>query len=915
MPLEEYRAKRDFTHTPEPAGGSAEDAPLLRFVVQKHAARALHYDFRLELDGVLMSWAIPKGPSLDSHDKRLAVHVEDHPIEYGTFEGTIPAGEYGGGTVIVWDRGTWQPVGDPHAGLAKGDFKFDLLGEKLQGRWVLVRLKPRPGEKRDNWLLIKEKDSFVRGADEFSVTSSLPDSVASGRSIEEVAAGEPGEGVGGGGSRRDSSDGPVGSAPAKPSANPLPGLATAGSSDGSKGKTEGGIAATAVLGAVTDSGQPSGATGQPTGLAQSAVPGSIDLELATLVNVPPDGNEWLAEAKYDGYRLVLVLEDGRVRALTRSGADWSDRFPGLVAAAAGLPASSAVIDGEAVVFDDAGVSRFEQLQAALGSHPERISFAAFDLLHLNGFDLRGQPLIARKELLATLLAEPSGSPSSTGAVSVVGASGAAGSSGASAAGVLRYADHIVGGGRELFATACSAGLEGVVCKRADSAYVAGRGRDWQKVKCRHTQELVVGGYTEGQGSRGELGSLLVGYYDGGRLVYAGRVGSGLDERTLGELIALLRAATRPDSPFDPAPALSGHAVHWAEPRLVIEAAFREWTKDGVLRQPVFLGVREDKPAREVVREAALDRTDFGQPETVAGVRVTNPQKLLFPETDFEKRALAAYYEAIAPRMLTHVGNRPLTLLRCPVGHGRSCFYQRHPDAGLPRDVHTLGHMLTGHAEEDMLLWVDSAAGLVSLAQMGVLEVHTWLSRTDMPTRPDRIIFDLDPGPGLSWAQICQGARIVREEFSVLGLRSYVKSTGSKGLHVMVPLEPVWEFGRVRSLCKAIVDGIVSRHPQLFVGKAAKDIRTERIFLDYLRNAEGASAIAPYSTRNLSGPSCAVPLAWDELTDDLDIRAMTPSRVLERVSAGIDPWEHLTDDTVDEPTLLTAEKTAEGSLGL
>jgi bifunctional non-homologous end joining protein LigD len=599
---------------------------------------------------------------------------------------------------------------------------------------------------------------------------------------------------------------------------------------------------------------------------QSPVPGSIPLELATLVNVPPTGDEWLAEAKYDGYRLVLTLEDGQVRALTRSGADWTDRFSGLAAAVAQLPASSAVLDGEAVVFDDAGVSRFEQLQTALGSHPERISFAAFDLLHLNGFDLRDQPLVARKELLATLLAEPPAP--------------------------LRYADHIVGGGPELYATACSAGLEGVVCKRADSRYVAGRGRDWQKVKCRHTQELVVGGFTEGQGSRGELGSLLVGYHEGARLVYAGRVGSGFDERTLAELTALLRAAERPDSPFDPAPTISGHEIHWAEPHLVIEAAFREWTKDGVLRQPVFLGVREDKPAEEVVREAALDRSDFGQPESIAGVRVTNPQKLLFPESDFEKRALAEYYEAIAPAMLPHVANRPLTLLRCPIGHGRSCFYQRHPDAGLPRDVHTLGHTLTGHAEEDLLLWVDSAAGLVSLAQMGVLEIHTWLSGTDMPTRPDRIIFDLDPGPGLTWPRIAEGARIVREEFSALGFTSFLKSTGSKGLHVVVPIEASWEFVGVRSLCKAITDTIVAHHPELFVGKAAKDIRTERIFLDYLRNSEGASAVAPYSTRNLSGPSVAVPLAWDELTDDLDIRSMTPQRVLERVGSGIDPWESI-----------------------
>ena len=872
MPLDEYHAKRDFTHTPEPEGGAADAAPALRFVIQKHAARALHYDFRLELDGVLMSWAIPKGPSLDPHDKRLAVHVEDHPIEYGTFEGTIPKGEYGGGTVIVWDRGTWAPVGDPHAGLAKGDFKFDVFGEKLQGRWVLVRLKPRAGEKRDNWLLIKERDEHVRPAEEFSVTVELPDSAATGRSITEVAEGEPAEGgleEGAGGGRPPrpgGEDDPDTGGPADPSANPLLQPAT-GAGNPSKG------------GAATTS---------PASPAAAPFPSSIALELATLVNLPPEGGEWVAEAKYDGYRLVLTLEDGRVRALTRSGADWSDRFPSLVAAVAQLPASSAVIDGEAVVFDDAGVTRFEALQSALGAHPERISLAAFDLLYLNGFDLRDQPLVARKELLATLLSQSD--------------------PGAGPHPVLRYADHVAGGGRELYAAACSAGLEGVVCKRADSRYVAGRGRDWQKVKCRHTQELVVGGFTEGQGSRGELGSLLVGTYDGERLVYAGRVGSGFDERTLGELAAELAAVERPSSPFDPAPAISGHVVHWVEPALVIEAAFRQWTSDGVLRQPVFLGVREDKPAREVVRESAIDRTDFGKPATVAGVRVTNPQKLLFPESDFEKLTLAEYYEAIAPAMLPHVAHRPLTLLRCPVGHGRSCFYQRHPDAGLPNDIHTLGHVLTGHAEKDELLWVDSAEGLVSLAQMGVLEIHTWLSRTDTPTRPDRIVFDLDPGPNVAWPQIAEGARIVREEFAALGLTSHLKSTGSKGLHVAIALDPVWEFVAIRSLCKAVVDSIVTRYPALFVGKAAKNLRDGRIFLDYLRNSEGASAIAPFSTRNLAGPSCSVPLSWAELTDDLDIRALTPSAVLARVAAGTDPWANIAEEVVGADTLEAARVT-------
>jgi bifunctional non-homologous end joining protein LigD len=523
------------------------------------------------------------------------------------------------------------------------------------------------------------------------------------------------------------------------------------------------------------------------------------------------------------------------------------------------------------------------------------------------------PLAQRKELLRTLLADEGASS------------------------LLRYADHVDSSARELYAHACSAGLEGVVCKRADSRYVSGRGRDWQKVKCRHTQELVVGGFTEGQGSRGALGSLLVGTFEGERLVYAGRVGSGFDEATLAALAARLGTLARTTSPFEPAPRVAGHVVHWTEPALVVEAAFREWTAEGVLRQPVFLGVREDKEPREVVRERpeaastddaaepgsepagepgpgakkprAAKRNEFGSPTAVLGVRVTNPEKPLFPDSAFPKLSLAEYYAAVAPAMLPHVAERPLTLVRCPLGHGRACFYQRHPDAGLSPQIRTFSHVLTGHKDADELLYVDSAEGLVALAQMGALEIHTWLSLVDSPTRPDRIVFDLDPGPGVDWAQICSAARLVREECGELGFTPFVKSTGSKGLHVVLPIEPVWEFVRVRALSKSIVDRLASGNPDMFTGKMAKDARGGRIFLDYLRNAEGASAVAPYSTRNLSGPSCSVPLAWDELTDDLDIRAFTTEHVLARVAAGTDPWAGLHDAAAGTRVLKSAEKPA------
>ncbi|HEY5540779.1 MAG TPA: DNA ligase D [Coriobacteriia bacterium] len=825
MPLEEYRAKRDFAHTPEPVSGAPATDGALTFVVQKHDARALHYDFRLELDGVLVSWAVPKGPSLDPHDKRLAVHVEDHPLDYGGFEGTIPAGEYGAGSVILWDRGTWQPLGDPHAGMARGDFKFSLQGEKLRGLWVLVRLKPRHGEKRENWLLIKERDEFARPREEYDVLAEQPDS---------------------------------------------------------------------VLGAEGDGGNP--ADPQPSS-APTPFPATVDLELATLVDRPPDGEEWVAEVKYDGYRVVLALDGGQARAFTRSHADWSDRFSGLTRAAAQLPASSAVIDGEAVVFDAQGVSRFELLQKELGQHPEKVAFAAFDLLYLNGYDLRDLPLTQRKELLRDLLAEqPATAP-------------------------IRYADHVAGGGAEFYRHACLADLEGIVCKRANSPYAPGRGREWVKIKCRQSQELVVGGFTEGAGSRAALGSVLVGTYDGERLAYAGRIGSGFDEATVASLRARLDALERPDPPFDPAPHITGHIVHWTSPEVVIEAAFREWTAEGVLRQPVFLGVREDKPATDVVRErptadepavslATPVAVAAGDHTSVLGVRITNPDKLLFPESPgFTKLDFARYYAAIAPLMLPEVAERPLTLLRCPVGQGQDCFYQRHPDAGLPAHVHRLKHTLKSEPVE--LLYVDSAEGLVALAQMGAGEVHAWLSRTDAPTRPDRICFDLDPGPDVAWAQIRSAALLVREECERLGFSAFLKSTGSKGLHVVLPIEPVWEFDRVRAFSKHIVDRLVARHPEALVGKMAKDARGGRVFFDYLRNAEGASAVAAYSTRMKPGPSCAVPLAWDELTDDLDIRTFTPERVLARAAAGTDPWRGLADAGTGAKLLRSAEQALEG----
>jgi bifunctional non-homologous end joining protein LigD len=670
----------------------------------------------------------------------------------------------------------------------------------------------------------------------------------------------------------------------------------------------------------------------------------IDFELATLVDEPPQHGDWLAEVKYDGYRAAFTLENGVGRAFSRSHADWSDKFAPLVSAVEELAADSAIIDGEVVVFDERGVSRFELLQQALGTHPERLTLAAFDLLYLNGYDLREMPIEKRKELLAQLLG---GEERST----------------------LRYADHVLGGLDDFFGRACDADLEGMICKRAGSRYVGGRGREWLKVKCEQQQEFVVGGFTEGAGARESLGSVLVGTFDADKLVYHGRVGSGLNEALVASLRKRLEAIEVEKPAFDPPPHITGvRKVHWTRPEIVVEAKFREWTRDGHLRQPVFLGLREDKDPHDVIRERPTDveraegtepvrdamplkadasrrsaersaeghagsevsgeRKDRGRvprpPQTarptggpgsnmVLGITITNPEKRLFPDSDFDKLACARYYEAVAPLMFAHVAERPLTLYRCPVGSGtkEGCFWQRHPDMGIAKQIKTFPHRIK-HGEYDFL-YIDSPDGIVALAQMGVAEIHTWMSRYDEPRRPDRICFDLDPGPDVEWPEIVAIAEMVRDEFSAMGFTPFLKSTGGKGLHVVMPIEPVWEFVRVRNLCKAIVDRLVARHPDRLVGKMAKEIRAGRIFLDYVRNTEGSSAVAPYSTRMREGPTCAVPLTWDELDPKCDMRSMTPPEVLKRVKrdADRDAWSDMDDASAGSRILKAAEKTLEG----
>ncbi len=814
MTLEDYRAKRDFTVTPEPPGEPAGGEGR-RFVVQKHAASRLHYDFRLELDGVLLSWAVPKGPSLDPRDKHLAVRVEDHPVEYGSFEGTIPAGEYGGGTVALWDRGTWEPVGDPHAALANGDLKFTLRGEKLTGGWVLVRMRRRAEERGpENWLLIKHRDGHAREGGGSAILTERPESVATGRTIEEIT--------------EDRADG-----------------------------TRIDPAALATLPG-----------------ARPAEPGAgiASPQLATRADAPPAGGDWLHEIKIDGYRAIATVRDGLPGVRSRSGVDWTGRWPRLERALARLDATSAVLDGEIAVDAGDGRTDFAALQTELGAgRDERLVYHVFDLLHLNGYDLTGVALTERKALLRALL-------------------------GAARSGPLRYLDDVRGDGAAVLAAACELGLEGVVSKRADARYRPGeRGDSWRKSKCAERQEFVIVGWTPPSGARTGLGALLlaVNEPDGG-LRYVGKVGSGLSDRTLRNLAARLASIETATPPVDRGAARAPAGARWVSPRIVAEVSFTEWTRDGHLRHPVFLGLREDRDPAEVLREAP-----GAAPAPGSAVKLTHPGRVLWPESGTTKRDLADYYQAVAPHMLPYVLGRPLSMVRCPSGvtelggsSARSkrqpCFFHKHPGPDFPGPFGRVEVRESGGP--GVYLLITEAASLVALAQMGVLEIHTWESRVPTLERPDVMVFDLDPSPETGWDAVVTAARLVRGVLDGLGLTSLVKTTGSSGLHVCVPLDPIHDWSEVKRFSRAVAEAIAAHEPDRYVATMSKAKRAGRVYIDYVRNSRGATFIAPYSTRAHTRPTVSVPLRWDELggrirSDSYDIRSVR--RRLSHLEG--DPW--------------------------
>ncbi len=842
MPLREYRKKRDFGRTPEPAPRAIarKTRAIARktravarkkgadraYVIQKHDASRLHYDFRLEHDGVLKSWAVPKGPSLDPAEKRLAVQVEDHPLEYGGFEGVIPKGEYGAGPVLLWDRGRWIPKGDVDAGLRKGHLEFELEGEKLEGAWDLVRLGGASRDGKD-WLLIKRRDAAAR-ADGKSIVDALPRSVASGRAIERIANGKH------------------------------------RATWHSNAKSTKSIA------------KPRSRTKVRTpNVKSAALPAFVDPELATLVEAAPNGDDWFHEIKYDGYRMLARLEKGSVRWITRNGLDWTDRFENLSRAIAALSAQSALFDGEVVVERADGTTSFQDLQNAFrGAGSSALRYVVFDLLHLDGLDLRPAALEERKKALRRVLGR--------------------------ARDPLRYSDHVQGEGPAFHRRACKLGLEGIVSKRRESPYRSGRGRDWLKVKCGKSQEVVVVGYTEPTGSRVGFGALVVGVHEKKRLRYAGRVGTGFDETTLRGLKKELASLEVPSAPFDePVPRPAARGVHWVEPRLVANVRFSGWTSDGVLRHPTFQGLREDKPASAVARERAR-KTPSGKTTkerkpgerattTVAGIEITHPDRVLYPGTEITKIDLARFYERIAPWILPHVRLRPLSIVRCPAGQGGPCFFQKHEHGNFPDAV---GSVTVKEKEgQGRYLTIDAKEGLVALVQMGALELHPWGSGNDRLEHPDQVIFDVDPAPDVGWDAVADAARTLHAFLAELGLESFLKTTGGKGLHVVVPLDRKQEWEEVKDFSHAISLRLVEADPKRYLAVASKAQRKGKIFVDWLRNARGATAVAAYSTRARPGAPVATPVAWSELDGSLRSDTYTVVNLEERLrKRRRDPWE-------------------------
>lgn len=864
--LAEYKQKRHFDRTSEPRARIAARQGR-SFVIQKHDASRLHYDFRLELDGVLKSWAVPKGPSLDPKVKRLAVEVEDHPVEYGEFEGVIPQGEYGGGTVLLWDTGTWEPVGDARTGYRSGKLKFKLFGEKLHGGWILVRSSSsRKTSDGKVWLLIKERDDSAQNSDVGDILEDAPLSVVSRRNLKDIASAKdrvwPSKRSGAlrHGTKRKANHGP----PKRIS------------------KVHSTTKASRSL------------VAQIAGAEPAELPASMEVELATLTEEPPEGDQWLHEIKFDGYRMVCRIDGDEVKFISRNQQDWTDRLQPLASAVQRLGIAKGLLDGEIVCLRSDGTTDFQALQNAFrDGRMTDLHYYVFDVIYLDGYSLMGVPLEERKRVLKDLLSTPRPSEIQPNKI--------------------HFSDHLEGSGKELIENACGLHLEGIISKRRDKPYRAGRGADWLKIKCLKSDEFVIGGFTEPTGSRSDLGALLVGYFDEqGELKYSGKVGTGFDRKTLDSLLKKLSPLERKLSPFSDLTRRTGQVrtAHWVKPVCVAQVTYGSKTTDGKLRHASFQGLREDKPAADVHLEKAVPVTrlvkkseprqklkrakEVNSPQgqdRLHGVELTSPQKLLYPKDGITKLDLATYYADIAEWIMPHVVNRPLSLVRCPNGIDEESFFQKHPGSATPSELGEVSIEEKNGPEKYSV--VKDVQGLISLAQISAVEIHAWGSRTDNIEKPDRLVFDLDPDPAVDWQKVVESARQIREFLEALGLKSFVKTTGGKGLHLVVPIDRRHQWEEVKSFCRLVAETIADTAPALYTAKMTKAVRSNRIFIDYLRNGRGATAIVPYSTRARAGATVSAPLTWKELTPQITSDHFNLVNIQKRLkSLRKDPWAEI-----------------------
>ncbi|RVD17628.1 DNA ligase D [Mesorhizobium sp. M4B.F.Ca.ET.017.02.2.1] len=824
--LKPYRAKREFSRTPEPVGGVVFDAGN-RFVVHKHHATADHYDLRLEVGGVLKSWAVPRGPSLNPADKRLAVETEDHPLEYIDFEGVIPEGEYGGGPMIVWDTGTWAPMEDVEKSLRTGAFKFRLAGEKLNGGWMLTRLKPKPGEDeaKKNWLLFKERD--LASDTKLDILEARPESVKSGRRIEELAA-----------PPRKAERLPPKAGSLKPGALP--------------------------------------------GAVKAAPPSRIEPQLATQVPKPPGGEgpaentseHWLHEIKFDGYRTMAHVVDGEVRLITRGGIDWTKRYGDLPQAFARLPVSQAIIDGEIMVLDEKGISRFALLQDALSAGAgSKLHFYAFDLLHLDGWDLRKAPLRKRKALLAELLA------------------------GQAANAAIQFSDHVEGDGQGLYEQASDLGLEGVVSKRADAIYQSGRTKSWTKVKAQKTDDFVIAGYTVSDRAEG-LAALGMAEFENGELHYRGKVGTGFDRDMATDLLARLERLTAGATPPEGAPREIMREMHWVKPLLSARIRYSNRTADNAIRHGVFRGLRD---VGGLTTPAPVKRKRLIAESDLATIWVTNPERRLFGKTGPTKLDIAVYYALVGDFMLPHIIGRPVSLVRCPTGKPQDCFFQRHAFTGMPPSVVTFG-ATNSEGETKSYLSVEGAKGYLALAQFGVVEFHTWGTHRTSLDKPDQIVFDLDPGEGITWREVVEAAVHIKGGLEALGLVPFAKTSGGKGIHITVPVTRKQNWKKLHQASSAISTYLAASAPDTFTTTMGKENRKRRIFIDFHRNARGHTSAAPYSLRARTNLPASTPVSWADLeTIDApeDLNYASLPGLLE--TSG-DPWAEIDEAARDLPVM-------------